>query len=315
MRRIWVATLFIVSSLFTLSATVAFAQDSNKPQQTAAGQSSIVLFSGRNFTGQSRTLTGNLDTLDRETFNDRARSVRINGGVWVLCKDRAFRGRCEFVYESISDLRRIRMSEEVTSVYVAPISYTPSERAIVLFNRDDFEGRYVGFDQGVDRLSSADFNDVAESIQINRGVWLVCVDARYDGQCEVLDRSVRNLDSVGLGDKISSIRPYVDDRRGSTGFGNRYGGGYDHYAAAGAFEGEHAVFFPAPRLNGTRISACTSSGRCGAYAAERFCREAGFDGVGYSAVGGPARRSVSPRGERVCTNGRCPVLSDVVCVD
>lgn len=50
------------------------------------------------------------------------------------------------------------------------------------------------------------FNDNVRSIRIVRGAAQVCVDARYRGQCVTLRRSVPDLRSVRMDNRISSIR-------------------------------------------------------------------------------------------------------------
>jgi hypothetical protein len=50
------------------------------------------------------------------------------------------------------------------------------------------------------------FNDNVRSIRIVRGRAQVCVDAYYRGQCQTLSRSVPDLNRIGLGNRISSVR-------------------------------------------------------------------------------------------------------------
>jgi hypothetical protein len=57
----------------------------------------LVLFSERGFSGRSFPLDGEIRDLSRAGFNDRARSIRVNGGRWEVCSEANFRGRCEVI--------------------------------------------------------------------------------------------------------------------------------------------------------------------------------------------------------------------------
>lgn len=50
------------------------------------------------------------------------------------------------------------------------------------------------------------FNDNVRSIRIVRGRAQVCVDANFRGQCQTISRSVADLNRIGMGNRISSVR-------------------------------------------------------------------------------------------------------------
>ena len=53
------------------------------------------LFEGRNLSGRSFLLgSGTMANLDGTGFNDRASSLRVDGGYWVFCSDANFGGEC-----------------------------------------------------------------------------------------------------------------------------------------------------------------------------------------------------------------------------
>ncbi|MBS0321890.1 MAG: hypothetical protein JSR18_15200 [Proteobacteria bacterium] len=59
------------------------------------GGSRAVLFEGHNLSGRSLVLTQDyVPNLDRTNFNDRASSLRVEGGFWMFCTDADFRGQC-----------------------------------------------------------------------------------------------------------------------------------------------------------------------------------------------------------------------------
>lgn len=99
--------------------------------------------------------------------------------------------------------------------------------AAVLYSNAGFRGEAVRIDSAVPSLGRIGFNDRASSIEINRGVWEVCVDANFRGRCEIIDASTGQLNAYRLNDNISSLRPAAydrgrrDDRRDD----RRWGGG------------------------------------------------------------------------------------------
>lgn len=265
----------------------------------------IVFYERTGLRGRALPIESSTRSFGPFRFNDLARSVRVNSGVWRLCTDSNYGGRCEFLDNTVRDLSVLRLSGNISSVELTPYRQGPGSSDIALFNRSDYRGEFLGFDEAVQNLASYNFNDTAGSIMINRGTWLVCEDANYRGRCEVVDASLRNLDQSGLDNRISSLRPYDprrDDRyRRAGGYDDGYGstGGYgddddyDHPNRRGpggnserGIRGEQSVFFPVPRHYGERI-------RNGDGAATRFCRDKGYETAVYK--------------------GRGRVLSDVLC--
>jgi len=83
-----------------------------------------------------------------------------------------------------------------------------SNAAVVLYELDQFSGRNFATSTVVENLADVGFNDRASSIYIRRGHWQFCSDAFYFGQCQVLGPGAyRNLGSMGLNNRISSLRP------------------------------------------------------------------------------------------------------------
>ena len=71
-----------------------------------------------------------------------------------------------------------------------------------------FRGPAVTVDREVRNMERVGFNDRASSAVVERGRWEVCEHARFEGNCVVLRRgSYDSLESMGLGNSISSVRP------------------------------------------------------------------------------------------------------------
>jgi Beta/Gamma crystallin len=54
----------------------------------------ITLFERQDFQGRRMTIRGTMSDLDRTDFNDRAESIIVREGVWEVCSDARFNGRC-----------------------------------------------------------------------------------------------------------------------------------------------------------------------------------------------------------------------------
>jgi hypothetical protein len=85
----------------------------------ALGAADVVLFSRHGFSGPSVLIHQNIANLAKLGFNDRTTSIRVRRGVWEVCSDAGFKGRCIRITSSrslkgfyfdkrISSLRRIR---------------------------------------------------------------------------------------------------------------------------------------------------------------------------------------------------------------
>ena len=74
----------------------------------------IVLYSGRNFAGDSIALTQARPSLG--VFNDEAQSVRIFSGQWEVCDATNYRGACRVLTSDVRDLRTFDLAGVIRSV-------------------------------------------------------------------------------------------------------------------------------------------------------------------------------------------------------
>jgi hypothetical protein len=285
MPRDFMAPTFLAAAFLVMAA--APAADAQKDDIEAfrrgpppvSGPASITLYSDTGLRGTSVTLTSDQSKLSGVRFNDKARSVEVKGGVWLLCTDANLGGRCEYVDRTVRNLGEIDLSGNISSVHVSTYNRGPRSYDIALFANSDFRGPFLGFDEGEASLSQYRFNDTASSVLITRGTWLLCSDNDYRGTCEFLDTSESDLGALYLNDKVSSFRRYDVRREGpwrrpvADPVYPPPGGGQ-----SGGLRGEQTMFFPAPTYRGARIS-----NRDGA--ATRFCQDNGFSDAVYKAPG------------------------------
>jgi len=80
------------------------------------GGNGLILFGNYNYRGEAYPTSGDVSNLGGTRFNDRAQSVRIDRGVWQLCENANFGGRCITLDRSVTDLGRFGMNSTVSSV-------------------------------------------------------------------------------------------------------------------------------------------------------------------------------------------------------
>ena len=295
----------------------------------------LELFSEPGFRGDSRIITRVEDDFRRINFNDRARSARVAGGVWDLCEDGDFNGRCVTLRNDAPDLAAFGIAREVSSA--GPSTGRRGDRpgrrgvGVTLFEGPNYTGRFVTVQGDEPDLNRLGFNDDARSARVDGGSWVLCEDGDFEGDCIRVERDIPDLAAFGLGSRVSSVvseRGYDEWRRRPGPGGPGYGRGDVSRPDA---EGRTAAFFEQPRYRGQAVDRCARSNEagCGAEAADRFCQLAGFSESAWAGLDTPnyrgSRGSFYSPGDRSgstihvgdgrdCRTGRCQPLQDVLCV-
>ncbi|MBX3290336.1 MAG: peptidase inhibitor family I36 protein [Acidobacteria bacterium] len=159
----------------------------------------IVLYSQPNYRGTPTNINGPSPSLNRT-----AQSVTVGRGVWELCDGVNYTGRCVRVDKSMANLAGLNMRRRVASA--RPVGSTTPERPddgyIVVFSQTNYRGTSTNYSS-----TQRNIRRTVGSITIGRGVWEVCTGANFGGRCEILNQSVSNFSSLGIGRQIRSIRP------------------------------------------------------------------------------------------------------------
>jgi uncharacterized protein YcfJ len=84
---------------------------------------------------------------------------------------------------------------------------TQASAQITFYETENFGGRSFTTQQPITNFRQIGFNDSASSVNVSRGRWEVCDEARFRGGCMVL-RPGRypSLRAMGLNDRVSSVR-------------------------------------------------------------------------------------------------------------
>lgn len=188
----------------------------------------ISLFSQENFGGQRVVANDVIQNLANSGFNDRASSAIIRDGSWQLCDDAYFRGRCVTLRPGeYPSLRAIGLDNSVSSARELGGWGPPPSQAnggwgggarAILYANSDFRGdRYVIEGNAMPNLGNTGFNDRAQSLRVERGYWIFCSDAAFQGQCKTFGPGSypnlpRDLDNrISSGRRISNDYPYNHD--------------------------------------------------------------------------------------------------------
>ena len=193
----------------------------------AAFAGDLTLFSDSNFRGQRVTIDRDAPNLSDFDFNDRASSVVVGSGRWLLCEHANFGGRCaEFgpgeyrelpgFNDAISSARQIdrggrgrwRDHDRDDDRDHDRGGWRGGDRGgpdVLMFAGPRFEGQPMELSQDMRSLSDVGFNDRATSIIIREGRWEFCEHADFRGECVVLGPGRYDvLDRMN--NRISSMR-------------------------------------------------------------------------------------------------------------
>ena len=90
---------------------------------------------------------------------------------------------------------------------------TQAMAQITFYEGEGFRGRAFTTDRRVGDFERFGFKESASSVVVDRGRWEVCEDAGFEGRCVVVrPGSYDSLESLGLTDRISSVRPLQGNR-------------------------------------------------------------------------------------------------------
>jgi len=183
------------------------------------GANFVVLFDGYDQNGASYRTDGIVANLDGTNFNDRARSLIVSGGSWEFCVDAGFRGGCQvygpgrhsnlgYLDGQISSLRPVAGGGGGAGS--AGGGWGRGNRAI-LYEGPNLTGRTFIVDRYLGNLDGTGFNDRASSLRVERGYWMFCSDAGFQGECRTFGPGDYPTLPWGLSNRISSGRRISDD--------------------------------------------------------------------------------------------------------
>ncbi len=193
------------------------------------GRGAIELFGQPGFRGRTMQLQGDATSLAEGGFDDRASSVIVTEGTWQLCTDPDFSGDCRIygpgryadlgygMAKQVSSARVVRATREAPAVlrggYEAnDVEDDQGTARVILYSNENFRGESMAISGRDGSLDRSGFENVAASMIIEGGQWLLCTDQFFRGNCRVMGPGrYRTLRDFGLYQAISSVRPAAAD--------------------------------------------------------------------------------------------------------
>ncbi len=201
-RMKFFATLFLSlpAVLFSISA--------------AAGE--IIFYEYAGLAGQQLSVRSINVNFESTAFNDRANSIVVRSGTWLVCTDAEFRGYCATFapgeYRSLNSryANQISSAREVEAFGNSGVDNNNRSRTVIeLFDQRDFGGESLILETNAESFVPLNFNDRAVSMVVRGGagtVWELCTDAGYRGTCRRYGVG-RYVDlGLGIARELSSAR-------------------------------------------------------------------------------------------------------------
>jgi hypothetical protein len=185
------------------------------PGPAPGRHASVTLYEDFGFRGDRLDVDHSLGNLSRSDFNDRARSMIVHEGTWEICRDDGFRGGCT-TYGPGRHANLGPLAAASSSIRpVAPGGDGPGwggRERVVLYDQPGLNGRRIVIDEEfVPNLAASGFNDRVSSLRVERGYWLFCSDAGFQGTCRTFGPGDYAQLPPGLNDRISSGRRISQD--------------------------------------------------------------------------------------------------------
>lgn len=182
----------------------------------------LTLYANDDYQGRALGVVIDERQLGVLNFDDRASSVVVEKGAWVLCSDEDYGGRCLTLEPGrYASLQALGLNDAITSVRrrepasigefkgaeIIARNASSSPTDMVLYGSDDYRGPSHGVDQTQADLPAESLQGKAASVVIAAGEWELCGDTYFRGQCVTLGPGkYPSLKSYGLMRGVSSVR-------------------------------------------------------------------------------------------------------------
>jgi Beta/Gamma crystallin len=186
---------------------------------TTGGGTSVTVYDGPNFRGQSVTFRDDRPNLVSFNMNDRVSSIRISDGeAWEVCQDIDYGNQCQVLASSVVDLRSMGWNDRISSLRRADnggyrdggsrdrrpdgVFQNGAQQGLMFYDQSNYRGRSTLVTSG----SSArmGFPTRQGSIQVRgAGAWELCDGS---GNCATINQNVPDISRIGLNDRITSAR-------------------------------------------------------------------------------------------------------------
>lgn len=170
----------------------------------------ITLYEHPDFGGRAVTLRGDVLNLQDAGFANRASSLVVRSGNWLVCTEPNRGGTCLTYWQgdqvrSLSAAFNDRVSS-VTQAAGAAAATTTQRGMVELFEGYNFTGRRIVIEQDTYDMAAIGFNDVAKSAVVRAGSWEMCRHKDMRGTCRTFSQGSYADLGEGLVNEVSSLR-------------------------------------------------------------------------------------------------------------
>jgi len=187
-----------------------------------------ILFTDRNFGGESRTITSDTPDLGALGFDDKTSSLIVESGNWTLYRRNDYQGvsvtlgpgrypNIETVNFPNNKLSSIRLdSDGVDANMPATSPGLAAAPKITLYKNTNFSGGFRDITGEASNLGQLGFDNETSSLIVHSGIWTLYRNSNFG---ETPDRpsvtigpgQYANIEAIGFpGDKLSSVRGAVE---------------------------------------------------------------------------------------------------------
>ena len=182
----------------------------------------LTFYELENFGGRQFAINQPIGNFYGLRANEHSQSVVVDGTAWEICTDADFRGECRTFapgrYPTLGVLEgRVNSARPYYETRAEPVYDRSRGRAsATLYSGPNLTGRSIALGgPGTSNLDGM-FNDRASSLRVDRGYWLFCSDANFQGECRTFGPGEYpylppDLDNrISSGRRISNEYPYTN---------------------------------------------------------------------------------------------------------
>ena len=177
-----------------------------------AAAADLTLYADDDYQGRALAVVIDERQLGVLNFDDRASSVVVENGAWILCSDQDYQGQCVTLEPGrYASLQALGIDDAITSVRrrdpvsIGVFSEPRQASDVVLFASHDYDG--TSHAVGGSRPDLREIQGEAASVVIAKGQWELCGEPGFRGHCVTLGPGkYASLADYGLA-RVASVRP------------------------------------------------------------------------------------------------------------